>query len=160
MVAAPFPPDLPAQAFRCAKGLVAGNGARAFGLPELGILAGRYDGIGPAIGDGVVTLARIVGPVCGDVADLLIGRDLAEQLRQHGRIADIAASELDRPDFQCFLIDPEVNLAPDAAFGAAMLAGIPLTFTLNLDPGAVDQEVQRPLRSSIRDVYGEGLLAA
>ena len=139
MVATPLPPDLPAQAFRCAKGLIAGNGARAVGLPELGILAGRYDGIGPAVGDGVATLARIIGPVCGDVADLLIGGYLAEQLRQNGRIADIAAGELDRPDFQCFLIDLEVNLAPDAAFGAAMLAGVPLAFTLNLDPGAVDQ---------------------
>jgi len=53
------------------------------------------------------------------------------------RGADIAAGELDRSDFQCFLIDPEVNLAPDAAFGADMLAGIPLPFALDLDPGAV-----------------------
>lgn len=92
-----------------------------------------------------------------------MGASLARQAiseRNLPRGADIAAGELDRPDFQCFLIDPEVNLAPDAAFGAAMLAGIPLAFTLNLDPGAVDQEVQRPLRSPIRNVYGEGLLAA
>ena len=41
-----------------------------------------------------------------------------------------------------------------------MLAGVPLAFTLDLDPGAVDQEGQRPLRPAIRDVDLQGLLAA
>ena len=36
---------------------------------------------------------------------------------------------------QGFLVDPEVNLAPDAAFGAATLAGTPLPFALDLDLG-------------------------
>ncbi|KAA8603155.1 hypothetical protein AL036_22595, partial [Salipiger aestuarii] len=99
----------------------------AGGLPEFGILAGWDDGIGPAVGDGIVTLACIVGAVCGDAADLLIGRDLVEQLRQHGRIADVAAGELDGPDFQCFLVDPEMNLAPDTAFSAYPSGGGRLT---------------------------------
>lgn len=41
-----------------------------------------------------------------------------------------------------------------------MLAGMPLTFALDFDPGAVDQQVQRALGAPIRDVDGEGLLAA
>lgn len=87
--------------------------------------------------DGIVALSGVIGAVCGDTANLLIGRDMAEQFGQHRCIADIASGELDCPNFQCFLVDPEVNLTPDAAFGAAMLAGISLTFALDLDPGAV-----------------------
>jgi hypothetical protein len=83
--------------------------------------------MGPAFGDGVVALARVVGPVGGDACDLLIGTDLAEQLRQHGRLAHVAPGDLDRPDLQRLLINPDVDLAPDAAPGAAMLAPSPST---------------------------------
>ncbi len=41
-----------------------------------------------------------------------------------------------------------------------MLAGVPLTFALDLDPCAVGQEMQRTLRPAMRDVHGKGLLAA
>jgi hypothetical protein len=127
--------------------------------------------MGPAFGDGVVALSRVVGPVGGDACDLLIGRDLAEQLRRHGRVAYVAAGDLDGPDLQCLLVDPEMDLAPDAALGTAMLAGVPLAFSLHLDPprrfartgGAyrldVDQEMQRTLRPPMRNVHGKGLLA-
>ena len=69
-------------------------------------------------------------------------------------------SELNGSDLQRLLVDPEVDFAPDPPFGTAMLARIPLAFTLDLDAGAVDQQVQRPLRAAIRDVHGQGLLAA
>ena len=35
----------------------------------------------------------------------------------------------------------------------------PLAFPLDLDPGAVDQEMQRTLRRPMLDVHGKGLLA-
>ena len=41
-----------------------------------------------------------------------------------------------------------------------MFAGIPLTFTLGLNAGAVDQKVQRALRTTIGDIHGQGLLAS
>lgn len=47
------------------------------------------------------------------------------------------------------LIVPEVDLAPNASFDTAMLAGVPLAFALDLDPGAVDQKVQRALGAAI-----------
>ena len=59
------------------------------------------------------------------------------------RVADIAGGELRRPNLQCLRVNSDVDLAPDAAFGATMLAGIPLAFTLHLDPRAIDQQVQR-----------------
>jgi hypothetical protein len=66
--------------------------------------------------DGLVALARIIGTVCGDAADLLIGRDLAQQIWQHRRIADMATGDLDGPNLQRFLVDPKVDLAPNAPF--------------------------------------------
>ena len=54
----------------------------------------------------------------------------------------------------------DVDLAPDAALRAAVLAGVPLAFALDLDPGAVNQQVQRTLRSTKGDVDLQGLLAA
>ena len=90
-----------------------------------------------------MALAGVEGTIRGDAGDLLVGRNLVEQFGQHGRVAHIAGGELGRADLQCLLVNPDVDLAPDAPFRAAVLAGVPLAFALDLDPGAVDQEVQR-----------------
>src|SRR5690606_37550953 len=105
-------------------------------------------------------LAGIIGSVSGDAADLLACRDLAEQVGQDRCITDMAPGDLDSADLQCLLVDSEVDLAPDAPLGAAVLARVPLAFALNLDAGAVDQQVQRPFGATIRNVDGEGLLAS
>jgi len=135
------------------------SGACRFCLPRLGVLAGRDHGLGPEFGDGIVALLGVVCPVGGDAGDLLFGRDLTKQLRQNGRIAYVAAGDLDRPDLARLFVDPEMAFVPDAAFCPAMLAGIPLAFPLGLDPRAIDQQVQRALRPPMRDVRGESLLA-
>jgi hypothetical protein len=54
------------------------------------------------------------------------------------------------------LVDPKVDLTPNPSFGAAMLTCVPLTFTLDLDPGASDQEVQWGLRAMIQNVSSDG----
>lgn len=64
-----------------------------------------------------------------------------------------------------------MNVAPNAAIGAARLAAVPFAFTLDLDPYAVlclavvcvqimrrAQETQRALQPSMRDVHGKRLL--
>ena len=89
-----------------------------------------------------MALAGVEGAVGGDAGDLLIGRDLVEQLGQHRCVAHVAGRELGSPDFQCLFVNSDVDLAPDAPFRAAVLACIPLPFALDLDPGAVDQEMQ------------------
>lgn len=48
----------------------------------------------------------------------------------------------------------------NAASRATMLARMPLAFALDLDPSAVDQQVERTPGAPIRDVDGEGLLVA
>jgi hypothetical protein len=88
-----------------------------------------------------MALSGIACAIGGDTGDLLIGGYLGQEVGQHGRVAYVAAGDLDRPDFQCFLVDPEMDLAPEPAFCSAVLACVPLPFALDLDPGAVDQEV-------------------
>lgn len=93
-----------------------------------------------------MALSGVVGAVSRDTGYILIGADMGQQFGQHGCVADIAAGDLDRPNLQCFFVDPEIDLAPDAAFSTAMLARILLAFALDLDPGTVDQEMQQALR--------------
>lgn len=121
-------------------------------------VAWRDDGMDAAIGDCIMAFSGILGAVCSDAADLLVRRDLVEQIWQHRCISDMAPGDLDGPNFQRLLVDPEVNLAPDPPFGAAMFAGVPLALTLDLDPCAVDQQIERALGTAIRDVHCQGLL--
>jgi len=58
------------------------------------------------------------------------------------------------------LVDPDVDLAPDPALRTAMLARVPLALDLDLDPRAVDQQVQGAVRTAIGDVHLQGLLAS
>ncbi len=101
---------------------------------------------------GVVGAVRCPATAClettrggGDTGDVLIGGDLGQQFGQHGGIPNVAAGDLDHPDLQRVLVDPEMDLAPDAAFCTAVLARVPLAFPLDLDACAIDQQVQRTL---------------
>ena len=136
VIAAPSSPDRPTEALRCAQGFVPCDCSGRVGLPWLGVFAGWNDCSGTPGGDGVMAFARVEGAISGDAGDLLIRRNLVEQFGQHGRIAHIAGRELRRPNFQRLLVNSDVDLAPDAAFGAAVLARVPLPFALDLDPGA------------------------
>jgi hypothetical protein len=77
---------------------------------------------------------------------------LGEQLGQHGRIAHIAAGELDSPDFQGSLINSEVSLAPYTAFGDDVnSATCPLIRPICNDiMSQLDQEIGRIGDSDVR----------
>ncbi|SDE57205.1 hypothetical protein SAMN04488105_10547 [Salipiger thiooxidans] len=125
------------------------------------------------VGESVVALARVIGTVGGDAADLLIRRDLAEQIGQNRCVADMVSCDFNGSDVQCLLVNPEMDLAPDPPLGTAMLAGVPLAFAINPDSGPSaasqgiaqhcperDQQVQRPPGAAMGDVHGKGLLPA
>ena len=80
VVSAPSSPEGPAEVFRGAQGLVSCGRASCDHLPRLGVPAGRDDGMGTAVSDGIVALAGVVGTVCRNTADLLLIRDLAEKV--------------------------------------------------------------------------------
>ena len=65
------------------------------------------------------------GTVRGDRADLHVSGNLAEQIGQHRRVADLASDDFDGPDLRRLFVHTEVDLAPLAPFRAAMLAGVP-----------------------------------
>lgn len=72
----------------------------------------------------------------------------------------MAPRDLGGSNLQCLLIDSEADLVPDTPFGTFVLAWVPLTLTLDLDPCAINQKVYRALGATIRDVHGQHLLAA
>jgi hypothetical protein len=129
-------------------------------LQGCAFFARRDDRRGSTINDGIVAFARVVGAIGSHTINLLIARDLVQQMRQHRCIPGVAAGDLDGSDFQRLLVDTDVDLAPDASAWAAMLAGVPLACTLDLDPCAVGQQVQRALRATIRNVHSKRLLTA
>ena len=92
----------------------------------------------------IVAFAGIVSPISSDTANRFVRWDLIEQVRSYGCVTDAATGDLDGTYFQCFFINPDVDLAPKAAFGAAMLTGVPFTFALRLDACTVYQKVQGP----------------
>jgi hypothetical protein len=120
-VSAPSPPERAAEMFRGARGFVSGHGSGGECLPRRRILARRDHGICAAPGNGIVASACVAGTVGGDAADLLVRRDLAEQVGSHRGITDVAPGDPDSADLQFFPTNPEIDLAPDPPFGTASL---------------------------------------
>ena len=160
MISGQLSPECSSEIFAGSYSFVSRDGPRRGWLPKLGVLARRDDGRGSASGNYVVASARVIGPIGGDRGDLLIGGNLFQQVGQHGCITDVACRDTDRADLQCFFVHTEMKLAPQALLWAAVLARVPLPFTLGLDPGRINQQVQRPLASAIGDGDVECLLTA
>lgn len=102
----------------------------------------------------------VIGPIGGDGGNLLVRHDVVQKMGQHRSIADCTAGDFDSPHFQCFLVDAGVDFPPNLPSRTAVLARMPLAFTLHLEASAINQEVQRSLRPAIGNVHRKGLLAA
>lgn len=94
-----------------------------------------------AFGNRVVAFARVVRPIGGCGPDVLIGRDLVEQLGQPWRFTDITGGNLHGPDFQRFSVNPYVYLVPNASLRATLPTHVPLALTFGFDACAVDQKI-------------------
>ena len=68
--------------------------------------------MGAAISYSIVALSSVIGAVGRDAGDLLVHRDLAYKIRQHGRVTDVASGDLDGSDLQRPFVDADVDLAP------------------------------------------------
>ena len=75
----------------------------------------------------------------GEASQVLFRRDLVEQVWQHRHIPDPAAHYLNGTYLLRFLIDTNMYLAPQSAFGPALLARVPLTFAFSFDACALYQ---------------------
>jgi hypothetical protein len=76
-----------------------------------------------------------------------------------GFVLQIACRAVDSTKLHCFLVDPEVELAPDTAFRAGLRGRMPRALALNLDAGASYQKVRLLLMAAIRAVHSQLLLA-
>ena len=159
MVFAPPSPDSATEVSRRVDRFVPSDGPGAGGLPRFSILPRRYDGVGMAVGNRFVAFARVVGPIGGYGVDVLFGRDLVQQFGQHWRVTDMASGDFHGSDFQRFCVDPYVYLAPNAPLRATVLACVPLALTFGLDACTIDQKVQWPGSSAIREADIQALLA-
>ncbi|SMX27234.1 hypothetical protein TRP8649_01336 [Pelagimonas phthalicica] len=130
---------------------VSRDGTRLGWCPRLGVPARRDDGSGVASGNYVLASTRVIGSIGDNRGDVLARWDLLKQVRQHRGIADIAFGDPDRANRQCFHVHSEEVLAPQALFATAMFAGAPLASTFGLDPGRINQQMERARSTAVRD---------
>ena len=84
--------------------------------------------MGIAGGNCLTAFSSAIRPIGNDTADVLTGWNLIKQFRQHQRITNIDGADLDFPNLQCFLVDPNGYLTPDTSFWTAMNASIQFAF--------------------------------
>jgi hypothetical protein len=77
--------------------------------------------MGVSGGNRLVAFMGVIRPVCSNAADVLIGWNLVHKFRYRGCATNITAGDFDRPHFKRFLIDTNVYLTPNSAFGASVL---------------------------------------
>lgn len=119
------------------QGLIAGCRFLCLFVPRLAVFVGRDDSRRPPLGNGRVTGAGVAGTISRHPFDGLVIGDLARKVRQHGRVTDPAAGDVDGPDLHRIGVDAEMHLAPFPWVGWPVFPGKPLIVTLGLDPGAV-----------------------
>lgn len=123
------------EIFARSRGFVSSDGVHRLWLPKLCILARRDDG-----------------------GDLLIRWDLLQLARQRRGNTGIACGDAKRAYLQYFLVHVEMKLAPQAFLWPAMRTGVPLSLTLGVDPGRVDQRLQSSCPTAIGDGEVQGFL--
>ncbi|GFE98195.1 hypothetical protein DmGdi_32680 [Gluconobacter sp. Gdi] len=103
---------------------------------------------------------RVIRAIGRDTGNVLIFRDLFQKRRQNRCITGLVSRHFNSPDFQRSFVDPDMKFTPDTTFRTAVLTSVPFTFSLDLDPGAVDQEMQGAVRTAIRNIDCQGFLPA
>ena len=78
----------------------------------------------------VMAILRVVGPIGGNRANVLIGSSLIQEFRQHKHITEVDVSDFDHPNLQCFFFSSNIYLAQNASREAIVFVGIPFILTL------------------------------
>ena len=85
---------------------------------------------------------------------------MIQKFAKHGCVTNVTIGDFDRPHFKRLLIDANLYLTLNAAFGAFVLAWVPLALTFGLDLRAIHKKVQWPCRTAIRQAHVQCLLKA
>lgn len=94
-----------------------------------------------AFSDGVIDALAIISAVACHRRDHAF--DLVEQVRDCRDISDVVSSQFHGHDLVGVGIDAEMQFPPSPARANAVLLVEPFTFSVNLDAGAVDEQMQR-----------------
>lgn len=100
----------------------------------------------------------IIRAISRDTGDVFILRNLLQKHRQNRGITDLVSCHFNGADFQRAFVNSNMKFAPYTMFRIAMFAPVPFAFSLNLDPGAVDQKMKRTVRTAIGDIDRQGFL--
>lgn len=141
-----------------AQGFVSGDRGRAILFPRSPVLADRDDSGGMVINDGSMASTGVIGAVGGDGANLFAFGNLVEQLWQDRTVTIAAGGELHGADVRSAGVHGQMDLAPLAPALNTVLARLPFAITEELEPGAVDEQVQGAIGAAIGDLDYERLL--
>jgi len=89
----------------------------------------------------------IIRAISRDTGDVFILRDLLQKHWQNRGITDLVSRHFNGADFQRAFVNSNMKFAP-----------VPFAFSLDLDPGAVDQKMKRTVRTAIGDIDRQGFL--
>ena len=130
MIATPTFPSLASKAPGCSDFRIEVCKGSAFA--HAGILSWRNDGHGVVLHHCGMHSLRVIGTVTCDAQQWLVLRQLCQQLRHQGRIADVVGGDADGSHLQCLGIDTDVQLAPLMSTFRAMLFALPFAFAQEL----------------------------
>ena len=136
---------------------VSGNRGWAVFPPGPTILADRDDLDRIAGGDRCMAPSCVAGTIGRHGADVSAHRDLLRQVWQDRAVAISAWCKFHSPDVGGGGIHRQMNLAPLATALNTVLAGLPFSVTEELDPGAVHEQIERPIGAPIRNLDGQRL---
>ena len=120
MITAPLLPDGASKPFDRTQRFIAGSRARATLLPWSSVAADRNDRMSVARSYRGMTLFGVVRAIPTDTADLLILRDLRQQIGEDRRIPDQVGGDFNSSDIKRLCADPDVHLAPLATIGGGL----------------------------------------
>ena len=112
VIAAPFLPDGASRPFDRPERFIAGSRAGAILFPRSPVAADRNDRMGPARSYRGMALSGVVCAVATDMADLLILRDLRQQIGEHRGITNCVGCDFDCSNVERSRVNPDMHLAP------------------------------------------------
>jgi hypothetical protein len=141
-----------------ANGFVPGDCRWANFFPWSVVLPDTDDHSGKPVEDGVMTAADVIGAVGGDRADVFALGDRVQQVWQDRTFAIAAGGELHRTEVGSGGVHSQMDLAPLASALNAVLAHLPFPIAEELEPHAVQQQVQGAICTPMQDLDDQRLL--
>jgi hypothetical protein len=98
--------------------------------------------LGIPFNDGGVRVLGVISAVTANRIDAFVAGYLVQHIGQHLRVTDSIRCHLNRPNFQGFSVNAQMNLAPLPTVLGAMLLGFPFAFAQHFYARTVHQQMQ------------------